>query len=212
MVFAYPYRESHGHSVFAFFLRARSRTICRVLGFSHDLSATSPADSVLLFGTQLGLTVPRTDCVDRGYFSSSSLCAVRDRVSPLSSLSAPNDTVNLLVGQRGDGGTTVSASLQCRCWCSRPIFCAERHFQFVHDDTFGRYLVRGETTVAVSTMADPTVKEPKKKVGKSFWESNSPSGLQSRAALIVSSASALRPWILGVRTESARGQSFCFKS
>ena len=41
---------------------------------------------------------------------------------------------------------------------------------------------------------------------------NSPSGLQCRAALIVPSASALRPRDLGVRTESARAQSFCFKS
>ena len=51
----------------------------RVLGFSRDLSVTSPTDSILLFGTQLGLTVscrdpfpqtPRTDCVVHGYLSS----------------------------------------------------------------------------------------------------------------------------------------------
>ena len=55
--------ESHGHSVFAFFL-ARSfctqkRTNFRVLCFSHGLSATSPTDIIFLFGTQLGLTVSR---------------------------------------------------------------------------------------------------------------------------------------------------------
>ena len=60
-------------------------------------------------------------------------------------------------------------------------------------------------------MADPDRERTEKKGESRFWGGNSPSGLQCRAALIVPSASALRPRGLGVRTESARAQSFCFQ-
>ena len=69
-----------------------------------------------------------------------------------------------------------------------------------------------ETTVAVSTMGRPDRERTEIKGKTCFLEGNSPSGLSCRAALIVPSASALRPRGLGVRTESSRAQSFCFKS
>ena len=115
---------------------------------------------------------------------------------------------------------TWSCGVGCRTWtclvpcCSiKADILSERHYESVHDGTVPRsnHWTPGETTGAVSIMVDPTVKEPKSRgkvvLGRQQSERTSVSGgthsvKRERA----------EPRGLGVRTESARAQNFCFKS